>query len=64
MDLETLSRQTAILSDMELQSQLAGLSESQKTEFVLENVQGAVDSVKSQKSNKFNDFIATHHFRL
>jgi|Laugrespbdmm15sn_2_1035079.scaffolds.fasta_scaffold06133_2 hypothetical protein len=57
VDLETLIQQTTLLSDMELQSYLAGLSESQKTEFVVSNVKGAVDSVKQQKSTKFNDLF-------
>lgn len=57
VDIETLIQQTSLLSDMELQSYLAGLSETQRTEFVLSNVQGAVDSVKSQKTTKFNDLF-------
>ncbi len=57
VDLETLIQQTTLLSDMELQSYLAGLSESQRTEFAAENVRGAVDSVKQQKSTKFNDLF-------
>lgn len=57
VNLDVLIQQTALLSDMELQSYLAGLSESQKTEFVGSNVIGAVDSVKAQKSSKFNDLF-------
>lgn len=57
VNLDTLIQQTSLLSDMELQSYLASLSDSQKTEFVGENVIGAVDSVKKQKSSKFNDLF-------
>ena len=57
VNLDTLIQQTALLSDMELQSYLASLSESQKTDFVGSNVVGAVDSVKAQKSSKFNDLF-------
>jgi len=57
VNLDTLIQQTSLLSDMELQAYLANLSDSQKTEFVGENVVGAVDSVKQQKSSKFNDLF-------
>ena len=57
VNLDVLIQQTALLSDMELQSYLASLSESQKTDFVGSNVIGAVNSVKAQKSSKFNDLF-------
>jgi hypothetical protein len=57
VDLETLGQQVALLSDMELQAYLAGLSESQRTEFLSGNIQGAVDYVKAQKASKFNDLF-------
>ena len=57
VNLDTLIQQTTLLSDMELQSYLASLSDSQKTDFVGGNVIGAVDSVKQQKSSKFNDLF-------
>ncbi len=50
-------QQTALLSDMELQAYLAGLSESERSNFLLGNVQGAVDVVKEQKASKFNDLF-------
>jgi hypothetical protein len=57
VNLDILIEQTSLLSDMELQAYLASLSESQKTEFVGSNVVGAIDSVKAQKSSKFNDLF-------
>jgi hypothetical protein len=57
VNLDTLIQQTGLLSDMELQAYLASLSETQKTEFVQSNVNGAVDSVKAQKTSKFNDLF-------
>jgi len=57
VNLDVLIQQTALLSDMELQAYLASLSESQKTDFVGSNVIGAVNSVKAQKSSKFNDLF-------
>ncbi len=57
VNLDILIEQTSLLSDMELQAYLASLSESQKTDFVGSNVVGAIDSVKAQKSSKFNDLF-------
>lgn len=57
VNLDVLIEQTSLLSDMELQSYLASLSESQKTDFVGSNVVGAINSVKAQKSSKFNDLF-------
>ena len=57
VNLEVLMQQTALLSDMELQAYLAGLSESERSNFLLGNVQGAVDVVKEQKASKFNDLF-------
>jgi hypothetical protein len=57
VNLDELIDQTKLLSDMELQAYLASLSETQKTEFVGGNVVGAIDSVKAQKSSKFNDLF-------
>jgi hypothetical protein len=57
VNLDILIEQTSLLSDMELQSYLASLSESQKTDFVGSNVVGAINSVKAQKSSKFNDLF-------
>jgi flagellar biosynthesis protein FliQ len=57
VNLDTLIQQTSLLSDMELQAYLASMSDSQKTDFVGSNVVGAINSVKAQKSSKFNDLF-------
>ena len=55
VSLDTLIDQTQLLSDMELQSYLANLSSSQRTDFVVSNVRDVMDNVEKTKSQRYVD---------
>lgn len=57
VDLDTLIDQTKLLSDMELQSYLASLNDSQKTEFMADNIAETIKSVNHHKSSRFVDLL-------
>lgn len=57
VDISTLIDQTKLLSDMELQSYLSSLDQSQKTDFIASNVNDTIKTIKKQKSDKFNDLM-------
>jgi hypothetical protein len=54
INLDTLVEQTQLLSDMELQSYLAGLSSSERSNFIASNVKDAIQKVDTEKSKKFS----------
>jgi hypothetical protein len=57
MNLDTLIDQTKLLSDMELQAYLLSLNDSQRGEFVAENVKETINAVDSHKAARFTDLI-------
>ena len=57
VSVDQIAEATRILSDMELQAYLASLPESQRAQFLESNVTDAINSVKAQKSSKFNDLF-------
>jgi len=57
VNISTLIDQTKLLSDMELQSYLASLDQSQKTDFIGSNVNETIKAVNKQKSDKFTDLM-------
>ena len=57
MNLDTLIDQTKLLSDMELQSYLVSLNDSQRGEFVAANVKDTINAVDVHKAARFTDLI-------
>jgi len=57
VDLDTLIDQTKLLGDMELQAYLASLNDSQKSEFMADNIAETINSVNYHKSSRFTDLI-------
>lgn len=57
INIDTLIEQTKLLGDMELQAYLSSLSETDRREFVMENVGETVREVDKNKSSKFNELF-------
>jgi hypothetical protein len=57
IDLDTLIDQTKLLGDMELQAYLGSLNDSQRSEFMSDNVAETINTVNNQKSARFTDLI-------
>ena len=57
INIDTLIEQTKLLGDMELQAYLSSLSETDRREFVMDNVGETVREVDKNKSSKFNELF-------
>jgi hypothetical protein len=57
VNIDNLIDQAKLLGDMELQSYLTSLSDTQRTDFIMSNVESTVNAVKTSKSSKFTDLI-------
>jgi hypothetical protein len=57
LNIDSLIEQTKLLGDMELQAYLSSLSESERREFVMENVGETLREVDKSKSSRFNELF-------
>ena len=57
INVDTLIEQTKLLGDMELQAYLSSLNDSQRGQFVAENVAETINAVKAHKQSRFIDLL-------